>query len=289
MYHIIMLFLWLIGLFPFWFIYWLSDLLYYLCYYIIAYRKAVVFNNIRNSFPQHSEEEIKVIAKQFYHNFCDVLVEYIKLLSLSEGQVRRMVEFRNGELLEELRHNKRGVLILQGHFLNWELSLMLGPQISKSKRHVVYKKLSSNNFEKIIHKLRTKFGTNMLTMHETLDFIRNNEADSTAEHGLYHFGADQAPMMHKIEYWGSFLNQETPFFTGPENIAKELNIPVVYLDLQRVSRGKYLIEYRMVEENPANTEKYELTDKYISLLEEAINKNPANYLWSHKRWKNKRS
>jgi len=289
MYYMIMALFWIIGLLPFWFIYIISDILFYLCYYIISYRKAVVFENLRNSFPNHSDTEIKNIAKKFYQNFCDLLVESIKLLYLSEAQVRQMVCFKNGDLLEKLRADNKGVLVLQGHFLNWELSLMLGPQSSKSKRHIVYKKLTNNNFEKIVNKLRTRFGSNMLAMFETLNFIRNNEENKSSEHGLYHFGADQAPMKHKIEYWCTFLNQETPFFTGPEKIARELNLPVVYLDLQRESRGKFVIEYSLVEQCASKTKQYELTNKYVSLLENAINKDPANYLWTHKRWKNKRT
>ncbi|PCH91091.1 MAG: acetyltransferase, partial [Bacteroidetes bacterium] len=105
---------------------------------------------------------------------------------------------------------------------------------------------------------------------------------------LFQFGADQSPMKHKIEYWTTFMNQETPFFLGPEKIAVSLNFPVVYLDLQRISRGKYYIEYSLLERNPSQSPEYAITEKYVKKIEEAINKNPSNWLWSHKRWKHKK-
>ena len=278
----------MISLLPFFVLYLISDLLFFVGFHIVGYRKKVVYTNLRNSYPDKTEAEIHSIAIQFYKNLFDTLTEMVKLIFASESIVRNMCEFRNNELLEGLHKNNSNVIIVQGHYFNWELSLMMGSEQSKYMCYVVYKPLSDKISEKLIFKLRKRFKTRLIAMHETLEFMRNyNKTHAADGPALFQFGADQSPMKHKIEYWTTFMNQKTPFFLGPEKLAVSLNLPVVFLDLQRIARGKYYIEYSMLEEKPSQTSEHEITEKYVRAIEDAINKNPSNWLWSHKSWKHK--
>ena len=289
LYHLLLGALWIISLLPFFVLYLISDFFFFLGFHVVGYRKKVVYTNLKNAYPDKTEAEIHRIARTFYKNLFDTLTEMVKLIFASEATVRGMCEFRNDELLEELYNKNSNLIIVQGHYFNWELSLMMGGEESKYNRYVVYKPLSDKISEKLIFKLRKRFNTELLAMHETLEFIKNY-GNTHAAHGpaLFQFGADQSPMKHKIEYWTTFMNRETPFFLGPEKLAVSLNLPVVFLDIQRVSRGKYYVEYSMLAEQPTQTSAFEITEKYVWAIEDAINKNPSNWLWSHKRWKHKK-
>ena len=291
MYHLVLALLWVLALFPLPFLYLLADLIYLIAYRIVGYRKKVVFENLRNAYPEKSEEELKGIANSFYHTFCDYLVETVKLIHSNERYTRQMVTFTNTELIDQLYNEGRGIMMLQGHFFNWELALMLGQEGGSYRRYVVYQKLTSDLSEKMIYRLRARYGTNLLAMYQTVETIKNNEKDSSLDktHSMYQFGADQSPMKHKIEYWSTFMNQDAAIFLAPEKLSKEYNLAVVYLDLQKVSRGKYDISYSLVTDDPKSTEERFITEAYVKCLEEAIAKNPSNWLWSHKRWKNKKT
>lgn len=290
MYYLVLALLWVIALLPLPLLYILADFIYLIGYSLIGYRKNVVYENLRNAYPDKSEEEIETIARTFYHNFCDYLVETVKLIHSNERYARQMVSFTNTELIDRLYEEKRGVMMLQGHFFNWELALMLGQEEGKYRRYVVYQKLTGAISEKMIYRLRGRYGTHLLAMYQTVDTIKEHEKleNDIKTPSMYQFGADQSPMRHKIEYWSRFMNQDAAIFLAPERLSKEYNLAVVYLDLQKVGRGKYNIEYSLITDDPKSTEDKFITEAYVKCLEKAIDKNPSNWLWSHKRWKNKR-
>ncbi|HIA06681.1 MAG TPA: acetyltransferase [Flavobacteriales bacterium] len=290
MYYLVLGILWVIALLPMPLLYLLSQFIYVLGYHVKGYRKKVVFENLRNAYPDKGEAELILIAKEFYHNFCDYLVETVKLIYSNERRTRNMVSFINTELIDSLYKDGRGIMMLQGHFFNWELALMLGQDGGKYQRYVVYQKLTSQIAEKMIYRLRGRYGTKLLAMYQTVDTIKGNESNKTETSvpSMYLFGADQSPMRHKIEYWSWFMNQDAAIFLAPERLSKEYNLAVVYLDLQKVERGKYTIEYSLITDAPDTTEPHFITEAYVKKLEEAIERNPSNWLWSHKRWKNKK-
>jgi KDO2-lipid IV(A) lauroyltransferase len=290
MYYLVLAILWVFALLPMPLLYLLSRFIYVLGYHVKGYRKKVVFGNLRSAYPNKSEKEIESIAKKFYRNFCDYLVETVKLIFSNEKCTRKMVSFINTELIERLYNDGRSIMMLQGHFFNWELALMLGHQGGKHHRYVVYQRLTSAIAEKMIYKLRGRYGTRLLAMYQTVGTIKGNEekkADARVP-SIYQFGADQSPMRHKIEYWSRFMNQDAAIFLAPEQLSKDYNLAVVYLDLQKVGRGKYTIEYSLITDAPDSTGSRFITEAYVKKLEEAIDRNPANWLWSHKRWKNKK-
>ncbi|MFH1319937.1 MAG: lysophospholipid acyltransferase family protein [Bacteroidota bacterium] len=283
----------LISLLPFSVLYVFSDFLYILTYYLIGYRKKVVMSNLENAFPEKSGKEIELIAQKFYKNFCDLIIEVIKSLTISEKQIRKRFLFINREILDELYHQNKSVIAVQGHCFNWEWTIMMGPKQGKHKRYVVYKPLSNKFFDNVILDLRSRFETEMILMYKTYDLIEKNEtllrsSKKDTQPSCYQFGADQTPMKHKAEYWTNFLNQDTPVFLGAEKIAKEWNIPVVFLNVQKVKRGYYEVEFIKLFDNSNETSQFEITEKHVRVLEEIIIAKPENWLWSHRRWKHRR-
>jgi len=288
-YYPVLALLWLIHLLPDRLLYILAQILYWICFKLIGYRKAVVYDNLTRSFPEKSPQEIHEIVADFYQRFCELLVEIVNMMFISETKLRKMVSFENTALLNQLYDEGKSVIIVQGHFMNWELSLLMGDTMGKHSRYVIYKTLSSKVSERLVMRLRERLDTRMLAMYETREFIDGHmQTGADSAPALFQLGADQTPMKHKIEYWTPFLHRETPFFLGPEKLAKKYNMPVVYLDLTRQSRGRYQVSYSMLEPDPANVPEFSITDQYVKRVEEAINRDPANWLWTHRRWKHQK-
>ncbi|MBL4818017.1 MAG: lysophospholipid acyltransferase family protein [Deltaproteobacteria bacterium] len=294
---------WCISLLPSKLLYVFSDLLYLITYYIFGYRKKVVINNLQNAFPEKSANEIKCTAKKFYKNFCDIIVETIMTLTIPEKELRARVRYINSETLDELHHQYKNVIAVQGHYCNWEWTVMMGPELKEQpavqvnaqaeatanpnrhavKHYAIYQPLSNKFFDQLIYRLRAKFGTELIHVNSTYKTMLKNKGKP----GFYQLGADQTPPKDS-EYWTSFLNQDTPVFLGIEKIAKAMDIPVVFINTQRIKRGYYEVEFIKLFENPKETSQYEITEKHVRTLEKIIRAEPANWLWSHRRWKHSR-
>lgn len=268
---------------PFWLLYRLSDVLYVFLYYIFGYRKEVVLKNLKNSFPEKTDTEIKTICKDSYKYLCDLIVETLKTVGWNETQARSRFKLNNKELIERLHKENKSFLIVLGHYGNWEWA---GPCFSLNCDHqlfVIYQPLSNTFFDKMFVKARTKFGTKIVPRKETLKSIIGNRNTLNAPALI----ADQAPVPVKNALWMTFLNQPTAVFNGPEKIAKKMNYPVVYMDIQRIKRGKYELTPILLFENSKDTADNEITIGFNRKLEESILQQPATWLWSHKRWKHK--
>jgi len=286
-YHkVITAIIWLVSKLPFPLLYLISDVLAFKLYYIFGYRKKVVFQNLRNSFPDKPEKEIKEIAKKFYRNFADIIIEVVKIRSISKSQLIKRIQFKNYDLIDDLYKKKKSIIVTIGHCGNWEWMTMVLEMISAYRVCAVVKPLSDPDFEKYLQKLRLKFNTNgrIIPFQSTFRTMVKQRHDLT----INIFAGDQTPTKDEINYWTQFLNQETPVFLGIEKIAKSLDFAVVFFNIQRSKRGFYEIDISLIEENPQATEDNEITVKHVKMLENAIKKNPDNWLWSHRRWKHKR-
>ena len=277
--------IYLTSLSPAWLLYRISDSLYFIVYFLIGYRKEVVFNNLKNAFPEKSDSEIKKIAKRYFRYLCDLLVEALKTTAMSEAYVNKHLKFRGVDEMNALYDKGQSFIIVMGHFGNWELA---GPCFSLSCKHqliVVYQPLSNPYFERLFAKSRTKFNTKILPKNNTLRAMaaNRNELDATA------FIADQTPADTKAGRWLKFLNQDTLVFTGPEKIGKMFNYPIVYIHVDRVKRGFYEVTPTILFDHPKETEDFEITTTFFKKLEEEIRKKPETWLWSHRRWKHKRN
>lgn len=283
-YYITLPLIYLISYSPSWILYRISDFLFFILYYIVGYRKKVVYDNLKNSFPEKLEKEVKVIEKEYFKYLCDLILESLKTITMSEKYVHKHLKFHDVELINAMYDKGQSFVVVMGHFGNWEIA---GPCFSLNCKHqlnVVYKPLANTYFEGLFSKVRTKFSTKIIPMKNTLRVMAANRKmiDATA------LIADQTPGNLKDGFWIDFLNQETIVFTGPEKIAKMFNYPVVYMHVDRVKRGYYEITPTVLFKNPKETDEGEITIGFNKKLEEEIIKKPETWLWSHKRWKHKR-
>lgn len=283
-YYISLPFIYLLSLSPAWLLYGISNVLFFVLYRVIGYRKKVVEDNLKNSFPEKSEQELVKIQKEFYQYLCDLILETLKTITMSQKYVHQHVKFMNKELIEGLYGQGKSFFIVMGHYGNWELA---GPCFSLNLRHqlnVVYKPLSNPYFERLFVKTRTKFNTQIIPMKNTLRAVASNKKTLNVTALI----ADQTPSDWKTGFWLNFLNQETLVFTGPEKMAKMFDYPVVYIKVDRVKRGHYEIKPTLLFDRPKETEEEQITRAFNKMLEEDIRKQPETWLWSHRRWKHKK-
>lgn len=278
--------LYLISLLPLRILFIFSDMFYFLVYYIVGYRKKVVENNLKESFPDKSPAELKKIEKGFYHHFCDYIFETIKLLHISDKEMLRRFKFINMELLNEISEDGKPQFLMVGHFGNWEwltsINLTCPKRIYMAQ---VYRPLRNKAADKFFLKLRSRFNTFSIAKNDALrEIIRLRKEGKQAMVGMI---ADQTPSPNNIHLWVKFLNQNTPCLSGTEKIAKKIDANVLYLDIKKVSRGYYETEFKVISLNPKETKEFEITETYMRMLEETILRQPQYWLWTHKRWKHK--
>ena len=272
----------LIAMLPFSIIYLLSDLSFFIVYYIVRYRRVIVYKNLTESFPNKSNEEIKHIKKKFYRNLSDLQFEVIKSCKMTKDQLNERVVFKNQEVFDELYEKQMNVIVALGHCGNWEWT---GNKIALFLKHegaAIYKPLLDSFFNDYMISLRQKHkGTLMINYKKTLRTLLSLRDQLYSVFML----ADQSPARTEINYWASFLGRETPFYMGMEKIARALNYAVIYLDIQRSKRGFYEIEIKLISWEGKKTEPLVIMNKYIKYLEDSIRSHPDNWLWSHRRWK----
>ena len=272
-----------LSLLPFWVIHRVSDLLYFFIYYLFGYRKEVVRRNLTSSFPEKSPKELREIERDFYHCFCDDLVETIKILTLSPAGVRKRMTFSGEKLYEKYAQKKQNIILVMGHLGNWELSAPRFALSTHFKLFIIYHPLHNPYFNRMITHMRTRWGNEVYTMKEAArSIIRNKDI-----HSATIFVADQTPSPQRA-YWMDFLNQDTAVIRGPGRLAKKMNYPVVYVGIKRIKRGYYDMYMKELVPDPSHVSAEEIVEKFIRQLESDIRKDPAIWLWSHKRWKHKR-
>ena len=269
---------------PFWILYRLSDIFFLISYFVIPYRKKVIRANLTHSFPQKSKKEIRSLERKFYRHLGDLIVESVKLFSISSKNLQKRYKKRNPEVMNRLYDQRESVIVIAGHYNNWEMAGAAFPFLLKHKILGIYAPLHDKFFNKKVNESRGAFGSLMIPMRLTKRYMVQlmNELIAPC------FGADQSPTASKHVVWLKFLNQDTAFFIGPEKYAIEFDFPVVYCAFHKVKRGYYEMEFEVVEENPRNTSPGEITEKHVRLLENQILEKPEFWLWSHRRWKQKK-
>lgn len=280
MYYIAYGIFYLLSLLPLKVLYLISDFIYLLVYYVFGYRKKVVMANLNIVFPNRSEGEKKKIAKQFYRNLTDTIAEIIKLFSVNEQFLNKHVT-GDFEVINALYKEGRKCQVHLGHNFNWEMCNLGAALHIQHKFLGVYMPLENKAFDRLFKKLRTKYGTILVSaknMRSEMMLHRND---------LYGLGlvADQTPSWHGNSYWVQFFGIPTAFVRGPEKGAVSGNVPVVFGHITKKKRGYYHIHFQLAEKEPASLPKGELTKRYARFLEEVISKHPEMWLWSHRRWK----
>lgn len=278
------LFLNLLGRTPFWLIYIWADIFYLISYHLIGYRKKTVIQNLKNSFPEKTDAEIKMISIAFYHHFSDLVFETIKSYQISEETLKRRVKYKNPEVLNELYAKGKSVALLSGHYGNWEWILAL-PKIINHQLNAIYRPIQNIQFDDYMKKTRSRFGAFLMPAHISLRIML--QLEKTGQLSATYYLTDQTAL-HDTQYWMTFLNQETPVFPGPEKVASRLKQAVVFIDIQKVRRGYYEVEFTKLFDDASQTKEYEVTKAHTKFLEDIIRKRPELWLWSHKRWKHTR-
>lgn len=236
------------------------------------------------SFLDKTEKEIIKLEKEFYHHFCDYFFETIKLLHISDDEMRKRMEFHGLDLLAEAMKDNKSCIMYLGHYGNWEwvpsIGLHLPQEMVKAQ---IYQRISSKSFDDIFIKIRTRFNSLNIERKETMRTIvkLRNEGKQT----IYGFISDQRPPRYYDQYWTTFLNQDTLTLTGTERIARKTKFAVAYLDVQKTKRGHYKGTFSLISPDASQEPEYAITEMYMRKLENTILRNPAYYLWTHNRWK----
>ncbi|HNY15402.1 MAG TPA: hypothetical protein PKI12_07660 [Bacteroidales bacterium] len=277
---------WLVTLLPLRVLYVFSDIMFVFLYYYPSYRKNVVLENLRKSFPEKSPEELKRISRKFYHHLADQFVEVLKLTHMNNRELCRRMKFLNPELTEKICDSGRDVAVVHSHYNNWEWLTASYPMYTKHLGVGVYKPLQNKHFEKFMNRLRSRNNASLAPMNMIVRQIINNQSKNIR--GQYGFISDQTPAKAEIEYYTTFLNQETPVFLGIEKIARKYDMAVVILHVEKVKRGYYTITSELLFEKTAGLPMYQVTDTHVKRLEEIIKKKPEYWIWTHRRWKYKK-
>lgn len=239
--------------------------------------------NLENAFPEKTGKEIKQIRRKYYRYFCDLIVETLKTLTISPEDLRKRIAFEDTALFERYFADNQSIIIVMGHFGNWELA---GARFALEPIHqlfVIYHPLKNPQFENLIVKARTRLGNGLYSMKNAFRGMVGNRNKTTATA----FIADQTPSP-KNAHWMEFLNQDTPVFTGTEKLAKKLKYPIIYISVKRPKRGYYAIESELLFEHPAETAQGDISEAHTRRLEKDIQEQPEIWLWSHRRWKHQR-
>ncbi len=281
-YRLVYPILWIISKLPWRLFYVFSSGVYVFVYHILGYRKKAVTENLLLIFPKKTENEIKQIRKKFYKHMCDMFLEMVKTLSISKEELSKRFKIINPDTLRALESKNKSIMVLIAHYANYEWSIavqFLGgfPIVG------VYKKLSNKYFDQLVHKIRGRFDARLITKHNTIrEITRDHIQGKLCAYGLV---TDQSPRLKNTTYWTDFMGITVPVYPGGEKIAKRMEMPVVYLKVEKIKRGYYEAEFITIAADPKECEDYYITKKYLKLLESQINNKPEYYLWTHKRWK----
>ncbi|MES2690264.1 MAG: lysophospholipid acyltransferase family protein [Bacteroidota bacterium] len=282
-FYLLFPFIYLIASLPFPVLYKVSSFLYYILK-MSGYRKKVVLTNLQNAFPEKSGDEIRAICDRYYRYLTDLILETLKTLKMTEKQALERCRFNNTEWLDQLYREKKSIIIVMGHYGNWEWA---GPSFTlttKFQLNVIYRPLSDPYFEKMMTGMRTRFGTRITPQQLTLREMVASRHEITATALV----ADQTATPQNA-YWMNFLNQDTAVYEGPDKLAKKFNYPVVYMNAKRIRRGYYEVTPELLFNTPKNTADNEICDAFMKRLEQEIKLDPVTWLWSHRRWKHKRT
>lgn len=272
---------------PFRVLYVISDVMYFFLYRMIGYRKKIVRKNLRSSFPEKSDEELKEIERNFYKWLCDYFVETLKLLTITPEEMKEHMEFHNVHLVTEACDKGQGFSAFLGHYCNWEWLSAVGIYYPEGYENIfnglIYHPLRSDFMDNLMKEARSTLRGTPVPKKNILREIVRLKKEGTPY--LFGYIFDQSPKWENIHLWTNFLNHNTPVFTGAERLMKKANDRVTFVSMKRPKRGKYIASFHLISDKPAAEPEYALTKRALAMLEESIREAPHLYLWSHNRWK----
>ena len=269
---------------PFRVLYLISDLFYYLLYYVIKYRRKVVRKNLELSKVAKSTKDLIRIEKKFYRHLTDVFFEMFKFYSISPEEMKKRFYIENPEIFYQLEKKNKSVMFMTSHYGGFEWFLSINYHVPQLP-FAVYTPLSNKSLDSLIKKFRLRHGSKLISRYKAGSYIKKQIKENKLF--LYGMAADQSAQIRSITYWKEFLGVKVPVFTGSERIAKQHNIPVVFGKVVKIKRGHYKVVVDLISEFPNEYKDYQITDIYIKKLEKQIREIPEYYYWTHNRFKHK--
>ena len=267
---------------PFRLLYLLSDFVFFIMYYVVGYRKKVVRHNLELALPHLSKKERRIIERKSYQHLCDMFLETMKTMSITQKQIDQRFVFKNIEVYHDLEKKGKSIALMCAHYASYEWVVSINKKIS-FKGFAIYKKINNKYFDKLIHDIRSKFEAYLIHNRESIAIIEANALKK--ELCLYGFASDQSPQVKPLTYWSKFLNIEVPVHTGAEYLAKKYDMNIIYLKVEKVKRGHYEAYFEVLSDNVHEVPDYEITEMFMRKVEEQIYAAPEFYMWTHKRFK----
>ncbi len=268
---------------PFPLLYLISDFLFLIIYYVVGYRRKVVAENLLKSFPNKSAEELKEIERKYYRYLCDTILETTKLWTFTEADIHKRVKVKNSEEFYALHKTGKSMALVLGHYLNWEWFVLALPVHIPGKVFGIYKPLTNKLFDQLFIKLRSRLGMDMVPMQNVMRRLLQHKGQQFS----IAIVSDQNPSNAETSYWTRFLNQDTAIFLGSEKISKKFDAAIIFLNIERKSRGYLEFEFVVLASDVSEMKEFEITELHTKYLEKIIENKPEYWLWSHRRWKHK--
>jgi len=275
----------LLATLPLSLLYAMSSTVWPVIYYIIRYRRKVTRQNLQRSFPEKSLKEIRHIERAVYRHMCDIMVETLKQAHISDAELERRITINNTSLVEEMAKKGHPVFVLIGHYGNWEWSGEIIHRLAiPEKKTYIYEPVANETMDLIMQSLRHRFCDLLLPKKKAARAILSLKR----EHQSYLVGfiSDQRPKRNSLHHWTTFLNQDTPYMVGAEELGQHVDAICIYLHMEQPRRGYYNITFEELQ--PVEGEEFPYTVAYLRRLEEDIKTAPHLWLWTHRRWKHKR-
>ncbi|ESU18622.1 putative lipid A biosynthesis acyltransferase [Flavobacterium cauense R2A-7] len=245
----------------------------------------MVRSNIKLTLPHLSENERLAIEIKFYKHMCDMFLEMIKTLNISEKEMKKRFIFTNVKLVLELEKKNKSIVLMCAHYASWEWMIILGKYIN-FKGFGIYKRIRNPYFDKLVRDIRSKFDATLIDTKTTIKTVNENQEKGIM--GIYGFVSDQTPVPYKTHYWQNFMGHEVPVHTGGEMLAKKTDMNVLYLKVEKLKRGHYQATFIPLGENVTNIPNYDISRDFLKEVEKQIYAAPEYYFWTHKRWKFRR-
>lgn len=277
-------FLWVISILPFRLFYWFSDFVFFIVFHVLRYRRKVVQENLRLTLPHLSNQERAVVEKKFYSHMCDIFLEMIKTITISEKDIRKRFVFTNMDLFHEMAKDNKSIILMLAHYASWEWMVSIS-LYTNLKGIGVYTKIQNKYFDNLVRKIRSRYKGELVTTRETIKTVAENASKKIQ--CLYGFVSDQSPMLQKSFYWDKFMGIEVPIHTGAEMLAKRCDLNVLFVKIQKVKRGHYEATFVKLVDHPKDHPDYEISSLFLREAEKQILEAPEFYLWTHKRWKHR--
>lgn len=273
-----------ISILPFPILYKLSDGVYFFIFHVIRYRRKTVQTNIKLALPNLSQENVNQIEKKFYKHMCDMFLEMVKTMNITQKQIEDRFRFTNLEVYKDLEKKGKSVAVMIAHYATYEWVISMNSKID-FQGFAIYKKIANPYFDKLVKDIRSKFKATLITTKETAKTVARNKENNVL--GVYGFASDQTPRLHSHNYWNSFMGIDVPVHVGAENLARKYDMNIIFLKVKKTGRGYYEATFEVLTEDIQNEPLYKVTDMFLRKVEQQIYEEPCYYLWTHKRWKHR--